>query len=441
MLSRLMATVRRRSLDDGGFSLIEIVVSLTVLMVLAMAVGITLLDGLSVSKLSRERVAASNLAAREIEIVRNTFGSSETDALAVAALGAVDNANPLAGTGPSVVDGTAYTVHRDVQWMATGNGVSACDGGSLVSHPSLNVTVSVTWPGMRSTKPVRTSTLLTPPKGLLGSSTIAFIAAKVQSAAGLAASGVTVQATGPGGAFSHVTDASGCAVFQVGAAGTYNVFMDMPGWVDQLGVQRSAKSQPVSAGQLARLSMTYDRAASMDIVVVTDGGYGLPTPLPAVNYTKPNADASGARQVLASSASGTLVTGLWPTLDGYAAWSGSCADSDPAGAPTSGSRGDPVVIDPGDTATVEARLAPLDLTVTTTDVVAIPVGNAIVTATSQSTCTGSDGVLTLGTTDSAGRLTTSLPFGTWLLSAGGVPDDAPMSPSATGVTTYTLAVG
>lgn len=428
-----------RTTDDDGFSLIEIVVALSVLMVLALAVSITLINGLNVSKQSRQRVAASNLAAREVEIVRNTFGSSETAALAVAALGAVDNANPLGGAGPSLVDGTPYTVRRDVQWMATGNGVSACDGGSLVSHPSLKVSVSVTWPDMRTTKPVRTSTLLTPPKGSLGSTTIAFVAAKIQNASGLPASGVTVKATGPGGSFSHVTDASGCAVFQVGAAGTYNVFMDMPGWVNQLGVQLSAKSQPVSAGQLARLSMTYDRAASMEVFVVTDAGYSLPSPLPAVNYTKPNVDAALARQQLASSPTGTSVTGLWPTLDGYAAWAGSCADSDPAGAPTSGSRGDPVVIAAGDTAAVDARLAPVDLTVTD-GATGLPLATTLVTAVSQSTCSGSDGSLTLGSTDAAGQLKASLPFGTWLLSAGGRADIAPMSPSGTGPTTYTMAV-
>ena len=59
------------------------------------------------------------------------------------------NGNPLGAPGASWVDGTPYTVQRDVQWLPTGTGVSACDGGALVNSPSLQVFVTVTWPNMR----------------------------------------------------------------------------------------------------------------------------------------------------------------------------------------------------------------------------------------------------------------------------------------------------
>jgi type II secretory pathway pseudopilin PulG len=442
MLTRVAAVVRPGDeSDEAGFSLVEIVVALTVLMVLATAVSITLLDGLQISKLGRQRVAASNLAAREAEIVRNKFSSSDADALSVASAGAVNNANPLSGSGPSIVDGTAYTVHRDVQWMPTGNGVSACDGGGLVNHPSLRLTVTVTWPGMGSAKPVRVETLLTPPKGTLGSTSIAFVAAKVQNAAGLAASGVTIQATGPGGSFTHTTDDSGCAVFQVGAAGTYVVVMEMSGWVDQAGVERSTKTAVVSAGQLARLSLTYDRAARMDISLTAETGYPIPAPLPAVNYLRPNVPTSSARQVYASSSTTTRVSGLWPQKDGYAAWAGGCTDSDPAGVPTSGSRGAPVVIEPGDTGAVDARLAPVDLTVATSSGAAVAA--ATVTATSLDCPTGTaDRHLTLGTTDGTGHLKVSLPYGRWQLETTYLSNvvTTPLTPTATGITTHLFEV-
>jgi type II secretory pathway pseudopilin PulG len=442
MLTRLTAVVRPDGDDDeAGFSLVEIVIALTVLMVLATAVSITLLDGLQISKLGRQRVAASNLAAREAEIVRNQFSSSDASALAVAAAGAVDNANPLSGSGPSVVDGTAYTVHRDVQWLPTGNGDSACDGGSLVNHPSLRVTVSVTWPDMGSAKPVRVETLLTPPKGTLGSTTIAFVAAKVQNAAGLAAPGVTVEATGPGGSFTHTTDGSGCAVFQVGAAGTYTIVMNMSGWVDQTGAENSTKTTVVSAGQLARMSLTYDRAASMDISLVADSEYPIPSPLPAVNYLRPNVPESSARQVLNSLTMTTRVSGLWPQTDGYAAWSGGCNDSDPAGVPTSGSRSAPVVIGPGAVGVVEARLAPVDITVAT-DTGATVAGAAITATSLNCPTTAADRQLTLGTTDATGHLKVSLPYGQWQLETTYLSKTmtGPMTPAATGVTTYLFEV-
>jgi prepilin-type N-terminal cleavage/methylation domain-containing protein len=431
----------RRCHTQDGFTLIEVVVALSVLAVLSLAVLAVLLGALGVSKDSRQRVAAANLAARELEIVRNEFNTSEDDARQVAALGDTTDANPLdATTGQSVVDGTSYTVRRDVQWMPTGNGVSACDGGSLVNHPSLRVTVSVTWPEMGSTHPVTSETLLTPPKGTLSTNNV-FLAVKAQSAAGTGSSGVLVQAQGPGGTFAHSTDATGCAVFQLGTAGAYTVTMDMTGWVDQTGVQHAVKTVSVPVASLQRLVMTYDRAASLDIELVNETGYPLPTPLPAVNYHKPNVASQYARVTLPSSSAVTHVDGLWPSKDGYSGWAGACADSDPAGPPTSGARTPSAVVAGGSTGTLEVRLAPVDLTVV--DGTGSPVANARVTVTGTN-CTGApDGVLDVGTTDATGRLKFSIPFGRWQVSAvlGATTLTGPeLVPAAAGTTTQTVEV-
>lgn len=445
----IKSRLRRRStaIDEGGFTLIETVVAMTVLMVVSAAVGITLLNGLDVSKNSRQRVAAANLAAREIEIVRNQFNTSAAQALAVANMGNVTNANPLAGAGPSVVDGTSYTIARDVQWLPLGNGVSACDGGSGVEHPSLRVKVAVTWPNMRTTKPVVSETLLTPPKGVLDTADLTFIAVKVTNAQGTGSSGVQLQVTGPGGTFSHTTDASGCAVFEVGAAGTagspYTAVADMSGWVDNTGTQHSVYSPIiVSKGHLARVSMTYDQAATLNVSFGTDGGYGLPSPTPAVNYIQPNVPALGARRTVPASGGTTALTGLWPTKDGYSPWGGSCADSDPAGSPTFGQRIAPVVAPANGSASAVVRLAPMDILVTKSD--GTPRRDATVTAVSLNCSSGgADSELTLGTTDNTGRLKSSLPYGRWQLvaSGSGGPDVlvGPVQPQASGVTSVTMA--
>jgi prepilin-type N-terminal cleavage/methylation domain-containing protein len=430
---------KRFASDDAGFSLIEVVMALLVLAGFAAAVGVTLLDGLEVSKASRQRVAAANLAAREIEIARNQFASSEAGAIALAGTGAVTNPNPLVG-GSSVVDGVPYTVNRSVQWLPTGNGASPCDGGSLVNHPSLRVQVSVTWPNMGSARPVTSNTLLTPPKGLLGSTTLAFVAMKVINAAGQPSSAVLVQATGPGGSFVQTTDAAGCAVFQVGAAGTYTIVTDMAGWVDQTGTQHAEKSIVAQAGQLARGETTYDRVATMNVTLSTEAGYGMPSVLPSVNYTKPNVPLSAARVIVPSSAVTTQISGLWPTRDGYSSWAGACADSDPAGLPTGGSREAPVVIGPGETKNLTARLAPLDITVLESDG-GPPVAGAQVSAVSQN-CSGvTEGTLSLGTTDAAGQLKSSLPFGEWVLSvtsSTGTVQSDPVVPAASGPTSVVV---
>lgn len=426
--------------SSEGFSLIEVVVAMAVLAITAMAVLTVLLNGVGVSKSARQRVAASNLASREIEIVRNQFNTSSSDALAVAAAGTQTNANPIAGPGPSVVDGVPYTVTREVQWLPVGNGASACDGGSLISYPSLRVQVRVTWPDMRTALPVRSDTLLTPSKDTLGGSVLSFVAVKVKNASGLASAGVPVSATGPGGSFSQTTDASGCAVFQVGAAGSYTVTLNTAGWVDQTGAQLSTKNSVVSAGQLARQEMTYDRAATITMNLRTTSGFSLPSPLPAVNYVKPNVPVASSRVIVASATTSTTVTGLWPDPGGYSAFSGSCKDSDPAGAPTGGTRGAPVVIAPGGSGSVDARMAPLDIRVTR--LAGGNVGGARVIATSTALPCGADRVLDLGTTASNGKLQTSVPHGTWTLTISGVagltfPPEL-VTPSNTAVTSVDI---
>ena len=121
----------------------------------------------------RNRVAAADLAARELEITRNTFTASTSGPNNVAATLHVVNGNPLPGGGavgsPLVVDDTPYTVTRDVEWLPAGSGKSACDGGAGVTYPSLEVTVTVTWPQMSGVQPVQSTTILTPPKNTLNS--------------------------------------------------------------------------------------------------------------------------------------------------------------------------------------------------------------------------------------------------------------------------------
>jgi hypothetical protein len=289
---------------------------------------------------------------------------------------------------------------------------------------------------MGRARPVTSSTLLTPPKGLLGSTPLAFVAMKVINAAGQPSPAVLVHATGPGGSFVQSTDSAGCAVFQVGTAGTYTIVTDMAGWVDQTGSQYAQKSIVAQSGQLARGETTYDKAATMNVTLSTDVGYGVPGQLPSVNYTKPNVPLSTSRVVVPTSGLVTQVSGLWPSKDGYSAWAGACADSDPAGPPTSGSREAPVVIGPAETKSVLARLAALDITVLESES-GPPVAGATVTAVSQNCGSAPEGRLSLGQTDSSGQLKSSLPFGQWVLevtSATGSAMSDTFVPAATGPT-------
>jgi hypothetical protein len=223
------------------------------------------------------------------------------------------------------------------------------------------------------------------------------------------------------------------------------VVTDMSGWVDQSGAQHGEKSFVVSEGQLARGEMTYDKAAALNVTVVTDAGYGLPASLPSVNYERPNGLEAATRVIVPSAGLTTSVTGLWPDLDGYSVWAGACDDSDPAGPPTSGSRVAPVVVPGGGTGSVDARLAPVDITVTRdTSGVLGPAAGANVTAVSQSCAAGPpEATLFLGQTDGNGVLKSSLPYGEWVLSVsheGFTAASEPFVPDATDATAVDVTV-
>jgi hypothetical protein len=392
----------------------EVVVAALLIAICAVAVGTILISAIKASQNDRQRVAASNLAQREIETSNNLFGTSDTAALALGNSGTVVNPTPYQAdaAGNSVVDGTHYTVTRTAEWLPVGNGASACDGSSLVTYPSLRITATVTWPNMAPVKPISETDILTPQKTLLGNTTESYLAVKVINSAGLAQSGVNVSLSGPSSATPTVTDSSGCAVFQLTTTGSYSATLNNTGYVDNTGNARPSKSQSVAAGQLYVLQFSYDQAATMRIVQSVLTGYPAPTLPSVVNYG--NAALPGTTHSLAIPSGGTYttVTGLWPSSDGYTVWSGGCSDSDPGS--TGAGRGSATVIPPGGSLDATSLLAPVSVTVVSKST-NLAVAGVTVTATDTGTCPSGQQSITLGTTNSSGVINASIPFGTWTL--------------------------
>ena len=127
---------RARRRPDAGFTLVEVMMAIVILGILSAAIVGIILQTQGSEATNRSRIAASNLAAREVDMVRDQFHRDTDQPTVIAKLGTVVNPNPLAGGTagqPLVVDGTPFTVTRSVHWNVTGTGKSACDGGTLVS--------------------------------------------------------------------------------------------------------------------------------------------------------------------------------------------------------------------------------------------------------------------------------------------------------------------
>jgi prepilin-type N-terminal cleavage/methylation domain-containing protein len=409
--------------SERGLSLIELMVAMVVLAIASTAIIAGLLSAMQSARSSRNRLQASSLASREMEILRNEFNMSAATALAVGSAN-VTNPHQLPGGtagGDLKVDGSPYTVVRNVEWLPAGSGKSACDGGAALTYPSLAVNVSVSWPRMGSVKPVVSNTVLTPPKNTLVSG-LSFVGVKVVDVVNAPVPGQTVTLAGPGGPYMDTTAADGCAVFAVSATGagfsaslnTFGAYVDMIG-----NTNPSTLPFTVAAGTLTQKTFSYDKAVTVGVTMTTDfaGGYALPTTLPQLSLYNTGLLPVQVKAV-ASTAATTSLTNLWPFVDGYALWVGSCKQSDPAA--SGGTRDSSVVLAPGASGSRTIPLAPVQVTVTAA-VGLLPVGNATVTATPTlaTNCVAPDTLLTLGVTNSSGVLKTSLPVGKWTLKVNG----------------------
>lgn len=395
--------------------MIELMVSMTILALVSASFAYGLELAMSVTREDRARVQATNLAARELEIVRNEFGASKTAPTALGAVSEATNPHPLPGGTagqPLNLDGLDFTVVRTVEWLPAGTGTSPCDGGSAVTYPSLGVNVRVSWEENGTERDVESNTVLTPPKGTLATIQ-GFIAAKVLGADGTGVSSLPVDITGPGGAQTRVTAGDGCAVFALTTVGNYTVILDEPGYVSFDGQASTSKPATVTAGSIQVVPFSYDAAATLTLeYVIPDGtGFAEPTPPPSVTLFNASLPTMGKKVVNSGT---TTVTGLWPFPDGYSVWAGTCTVNDPA--TTGGQRAAPVTPDPGETETAEVELKPL--VVTFRDDEDLPIANTNVVATTVDSSGCKETTFALGKTDSEGVLRAALPYGQWTLTAG-----------------------
>jgi Tfp pilus assembly protein PilV len=356
-----MVRARARALrvqltDDSGFGLVEAVVAGMVLMLFATGVYGVLTTTLGVSKVDRQRVAASSLAQREVEATSGSITASNTSALALVNAGQVVNplpaGSPTASSTATVVDGVSYTVTRTARFIVRGTGTNSCDGGTAVSYPNIQVGVTVTWPDMKSVRPVTTSTVIAPAKNLLASS-YAFVAIAVKDYQGVVVSGRTVTATGPSTQV-QTTDASGCALFGLATAGAYTFTLNEPGWVDGNGYVTSSKPLTVTAGTFAPLqTMTYARSGTLSADLKAPAGYALPVTAVPVSISNVKLPA-GPRSAATAAGVGSFAD-VAPWTDGYLVYAGACTDSNPAGTPTNSAAQTPTVVAPWPPSTSSSR--------------------------------------------------------------------------------------
>lgn len=398
-------------------TLIEVVVAFGLFAIMSTAVLSVLGSAISVTRDDKARMAAVNLASRELEIVRDSFSSVLRGPGHVAD---ATNPNQLPGgqaNAPIVIDGVPYTVVRDTRWEAVGNGASSpCDDGTSDELAYLHVTVKVSWPALGDRPPVTMDTVMTPSKGTYSAlQTQSHIGIKVIDSSGNPKPGVHVTArnslnqTAP----LQVTAADGCALLENLAPGDWTVTASNAGFVSLAGDPTAQTTVHLEAGQLWRGVIEYDQSARIIPTIAAPEGHQLPEGIDDLPVTIGNSGLQpiGARvfadgQALASA-------DLWPFPSGYVVWAGGCEDGNPA---LSG-EALPVPAEAGTATAVEVTLGAVEVHAAPgTSVVAFhspePPVPANPNAPSDRLCHAGL-TIPLGTTNAAGVLMTSLPFGTW----------------------------
>jgi type II secretory pathway pseudopilin PulG len=409
---------------DEGMTLVEVVVAFALFAVLSSAVLATLVGAARLTDEDQSRMVASDLAARELEITRDSFTSTVQGPDTVTA-NLVRNPHPLPGGtagAPLMVNKVPFTVERTAQWAAVDSAAaSTCDEGTTSELAYLKVKVTVRWPELGDRPPVEMNTVMTPPKGTY-SSFAGHIGLKVIDAAGRPQKGVPVTAqAASGGLRSGTTAADGCVLLSFVPAGSYSVRVSSPGFVTPQGDATGSMTAQVQAGQLWKGTIEYDRAATVTAVFSTADGFSLP---PSATNTLPvllgNAALlpSGSRTVTGTGSTRTI-TPLWPYPSGYQLWAGRCLDNDPQH--TGQGRELPVAVAPGEVTQARVVLAPVTVQgPPATAVRATAVLPPADAANQDPTCPASSTptVVEMGSTGPGGQLKGSLPYGRWRIEAG-----------------------
>ncbi len=260
---RAINAVRRNPRSDGGLSLIEIMVAMMIFSMIALGVGFALVSTLTIARDNKSREIAASIAASEIDSAR-----------------AIGNPFSVLDVAAHVVTTTAaetYTVTRKTAWVTPTGSASTCGaGGGALQYK--RVTVTVSWPKMRSTDPVTSDTLLAPSTRINDPSKGTLLISVLDSR-GLGKSGITFTAISSAGSLvTTPTDADGCSFVLQAPPGSYTVKLTNTGMVDSTQAANPSKTQTVTVGTSASFPFQYDTAAGFNIKYAAN----IPIPQPKI---------------------------------------------------------------------------------------------------------------------------------------------------------------
>ncbi|MBF0672658.1 MAG: prepilin-type N-terminal cleavage/methylation domain-containing protein [Salinibacterium sp.] len=330
----MIKAIRRRLelRHEGGFTLVEVVVAMSIFMIISAGILHTMLTLLSITRDSRVRQVAGNLAAQEIDLAR-----SASDIFAL------NNATRVVE-----LNNDTFTVHRTTSWVNAAEELSACGaGGGTLRYKQIKVEVE--WQTAGEVRSIESDTLLNPSARIndpdLG--TILVIVTSAVSGEGVPDIPVKAVPIGGGATLNTTTDEAGCAYFLKATPATYNVSLSSPAgrnFVDPSSSSTPLQTAGVVRGEAATVPFNFDESGDLRV------RYDVLGAIVARNLTTTLLSTRDPFRSPATSASNPRTITVAAFADGYTPVAGDavdCVASDPAQWPatstlSNGSRVEPV---------------------------------------------------------------------------------------------------
>lgn len=320
----MSSTPARPGPPEGGFVLIEILVSALVLAIVASGVLALLQSTTRSAGVQRDSAKGYAIAQEDQSRLRSMR------------LNDLDGMSQI--THPKL-DGTTFNVESTGVFVNNNEGAISCTGENI-KPDYVRITSKVTWPGMGSRKPTVIRSVFSPVNGSLNANNGAIVVSVLNSAGG-GLSGVGMSLTGPTTTV-RTTDETGCAIFGDIPAGNYTMTPTAVGLVGENGKPPAAKTVGVTMGATKPVELRYDLPGSFAAPFVYRVG--------SSTELKPSSQSSIMvfNQGLETAKSFSSVGGvpaatiegkeLFPFTSPYAVYAGSCTSNNPnpkseAGAP------------------------------------------------------------------------------------------------------------
>jgi len=306
--------------DEGGFGLLEVILSLTVLLLVLIASSYLVDNVVQQAAFNRQRVAAAELAEQYLETTSNaTLSSLQADI----------SKDVLLTATPVTVGGINYNVWSHLEWAGTGNAPSLCSSGN--PPQVVRATMTVKWGNNQS---LGETSIIDPPYGTVipgdGFLAVQIYGANSPSAPADTANlinvqvNVTSQTTGT--TITYNPDQSGCVYLQE-PLGKYNVSLASPtggpSFIDyQENPTPSVANTSVSIAGLRAVLVTFHYDESGTVTLSPSAGAPVPAGLP-VSVGNP-ALLPFTTAVVVPLGGTTSSVQLFPYTTGYTVWYGDC---------------------------------------------------------------------------------------------------------------------